>query len=260
MNNPSFHLMKWYLDVTTEKGECFIGYAATLRWRRISMGYKGFIYLDSKGAVRKSNTFRSLRLPEIKDNDVVWRTSFGHGRWQNLHNEIAEMLLNTDKGWIDWHCVGPKVKASFQMIDGKPIEGLGYVEKMELTLPPWQIPIDTLCWGRYVSESYSLIWIEWKGAIPKIRIFLNGNGFEHGIIDNRQISFGDFTLNMETGTTLRAGSIGSTIFARFKSIMVLFPLSIFKLRENKWTGKATLLQLGKAIDNGYYIHEEVHWK
>jgi hypothetical protein len=259
MNHRPFHLTKWYLDITTESGECFIGYAVNIRWNKIDLSYKGYILLTDNGAIRKSSSFRSFQAPEVTDHCGIWKTSFGSGHWKGLDGPIEEMLLDNNDGLINWSCVIPKAKASFKLNGHAEIEGLGYVEKMELTLPPWEIPITTLYWGRYLSQSYSLIWIEWKGPLPKVLIFLNGKKYQEGVIDNERISFGGYTLNMDTQTTLRTGSIGSTIFGRFRKIMALFPVAIFRMEENKWTGKATLLKSNMIIDSGRYIHEEVDW-
>jgi hypothetical protein len=259
MSQP-FRLTKWYLDITTEEGTCFIGYAAMLQWKRISIGYKGYLYLDHQKSVHKSNSFQSSRLPEMLDDVVRWQTDYGTGTWHRLDPAIDETLLHTPQGIIHWNCALPRSNASFKRKNGNTIAGLGYAEKMELTLPPWDIPIDTLYWGRYVSASNSVVWIEWKGPVPKLLIFLNGTKYEAGTIDNTGITFGSYTLRMTTRTTLRAGSIGATVFARFRKIMALFPLSIFRLQENKWTGTATLSTSENVTEEGKYIHEEVNWK
>jgi len=260
MTSPNFQLTKWYLDITTDRGECFIGYSARIRWKKISLSYRGFILLDRKGAIHKNSSFRLSQLPLMANESLTWTTSFGTGVWQKTEGARREMLLDAETGSIDWNCVLPKAKASFKMADETVIQGLGYAEKMELTLPPWEIPITTLYWGRYLSPSNTLIWIEWKGPVPKMLVFLNGEKYTEGVVNNKQIRFGSYTLTMTTHATLRSGSIGTTVFSKFKKIMALFPLSISRLEENKWTGKATFFHAGEVIDDGRYIHEEVNWK
>ena len=84
--------------------------------------------------------------------------------------------------------------------------GLGYAECLTVTVPPWQLPIRQLRWGRFVAPDRSLAWIDWQGPFST----------SISIIDSRQIALqsacdvqvvaGDAVLQIASGISLgRAG-------------------------------------------------------
>lgn len=254
-----FELEKWYFDITNDSGEVFIGYAANLKWGKISFGYNGYLLKTIKNQVTSNSSFGKYLEPHHTISTVAWKTAFGNGTWNVKKYRIVETLLHSGAGNIEWDCISPNSLATFEM-GGKPISGNGYVEKIKMTLPPWKLPIRQLIWGRYLSEKQSIIWIEWKGPQPKQLLFHNGIKNEHAIIKTSSIQFEDYEMGFYSSISLRSGSIGNTIFSSFKEIMSFFPSRIFNLDEKKWAGRATLKHKGEAIDSGNYIHEIVDWK
>ena len=257
LKNSAFLLTKWYLDSVSPKGEVFIGYAARVRWRSIGFGYAGHILSDGSTLV-KSNRFEPGPLPVISGSSVGWTTPDLTGTWEASGKPLSQTLLDSPEGRIQWTVCCPKAN-SFVRVRNSDVKGLGYVELMEITIPPWRIPIRELYWGRFLSQSQYVIWIEWKGPVPKQLIFLNGTPVHDGAFSDDGISFDRYEVVIKTRTLLRSGSISSTVFRGLRKIKALFPRSIFALQETKWTGRASLKRDGKEIDEGNYIHEKVIW-
>ncbi|MBS1555255.1 MAG: hypothetical protein JSU09_10040 [Bacteroidetes bacterium] len=254
-----FLLEKWYLDITNEEGQVFIGYAAKVKWGNTSLGYNGYLSKGLDQQISSKSSFGNFYEPKYENIDLRWRTDFGDGAWGLEGTPIIEDLLETEKGGIVWSCLLQKSMATFKLREAT-ITGLGYVEKIQLTLPPWQFPIDQLLWGRYVSQSNGIVWIEWRGSIPKKLIYFNGEPQLVSMIGDTVIHFAEYQLIFESSFNLRSGSIGNTVFSAFKNIMAMFPARVFRLTEKKFAGSATLKYKGEQVDRGSYIHEIVDWK
>ena len=82
-----------------------------------------------------------------------------------------------------WNCHHPKGLAEI-MYNGNIHKGFGYSETLFSLIKPWNLPIDELRWGRFLSDSYTLIWINWLGKYPVNKIFFNGTEFNDAIFKN----------------------------------------------------------------------------
>lgn len=252
----SFLLTKWYFDITPDQ-ETFIGYAAHVHWKKIQIGYSGYLTLIGS-ALQSYNSFKTMSIPSMDSSAIQWKANQVEALWRSLEQPIDELLLDSPKGSIRWHVLFPKAAGTFT-IGGRTFSGHGYAERMDITIPVWNIPIRKLYWGRYLSPDHTIIWIEWQGPVPKLLIYCNGKKYESGTITNSHVVFDRFELELKPGKTLRKGSIGSTIFSGVARIAALFPSSIFSLEENKWTGLGLLREGGSPLDSGRYIHEVVTW-
>ena len=259
MNQPtSFKLKKWYLDAVDARGEVFIGYAAELRWNLLSIAYHGSLGCGAEGGLSTWNSFVQAPMPVLEDQSLHWKAPGIEGDWIATAAPIMETLFETPEGRIEWRCVQPRATADLR-VGKKFLHGLGYVECIEMTVPPWKLPIHELRWGRFLSEQHHVVWIQWLGPLPKLVIHHNGARHEHGEIDETGLSFGTIRLVLSEGLPLRSGSLMSTVFARAAWIRKLLPLSILKLEERKWRSRGRLSQEGREAEIGWAIHETVKW-
>jgi hypothetical protein len=83
-------------------------------------------------------------------------------------------------------------EAEFRFSDGSVLAGPGYAEWVELRIPPWTLPIEALRWGRFLSPSTSLVWIDWKGQHPLRLILLDG-------VSVPPLAIGDRTVRTDSG-------------------------------------------------------------
>ncbi len=246
------------MDAVDERGEGFIGYAAELSWKRLSLAYHGFLRCSADGGTTSRNRFRAVPMPVQEGSTLRWKAPGIEGEWQGTAAPIQEILFETPEGRIDWRCVQPRATAELRVGKGS-IHGLGYAEYIEMSLPPWDLPIRELRWGRFLSTGHHIVWIQWLGPVPKLLIHHNGVRHEQGEIDETGISFGTTRLVFSGSLQLRSGTLFSTVLARVPWIRQLLPLSILRLDERKWRSRGHLNQQGQEAENGWVIHETVRW-
>jgi hypothetical protein len=211
-----------------ETGDLAILYSADLRWRGLSIHYGSELtYRDGLPA----RTTHSLRKSSIE----------AEGRWDAIDPPLAPTtIFESEEGAVQWSCLRPRAEASIHGVCG-----LGYMERLELTLPPWRLPIRQLRWGRFLSRKDAVIWIEWTGDYSKRLAYHNG-----ALVDPSAIAH----LRLEDPRVLREGCIGSTVLSAIPSAAKTFPGRLLAVRECKWRS------LGHFNgQQGWAIHEVVDW-
>jgi hypothetical protein len=254
-----FRLEKWYLDLADRSSErCFIGYAASLKWRKLHIGYFGFTFLNSKGEIETRNSFADHELAFNAGPVFEWKTEAFQGRWEQLRDPIRELLYQKGEKKIDWCCFQPLARAELN-IGSERINGFGYCEKMVLSFLPWKLPIQQLYWGRFLNDQVSIIWIRWIGPVPKTLIFFNSQRFVDAHVSEFEVAFDHYRLSLTNSIALRSGTLESNVFEKVPLIAKLFPASIMGLHEQKWLSRGELFQNGVSVNIGKAIHELVTW-
>jgi hypothetical protein len=136
--------------------------------------------------------------------------------------------------------------------------GLGYAERIETTLAPWNLPIRELRWGRFVSEGASLAWIDWGGPYPLRLVLHDGRVSENAAVDDAHVTTRTSLLSLERPRVLREGPIGTTALARVPLVRDALPVRLLALSETKWISRGTLHDL-HGRHEGWAIHEVVRW-
>lgn len=255
-----FRIEKWYFDAHTDDGDAFIGYAARLTWKSVNVHYNGYTFSPSNSSkIFNANSFSSGKFPDRNGNVISWKFNKVEAQWHKEDEAFGELLLNEEKGQINWDVLLPSAKAIIKFNTDKIRHGVGYVEKIVLTLPPWDIPIQELFWGRFLGPKHTLIWIRWRGPVPKFLVYFKGERYCAGDISTDKIQFENYSLDFTSKRTLRKGTILETVFKRFPAIARMFPRKIFSLTENKWLSDAVLTHNGNVLCYGKAIHEHVIW-
>jgi len=133
------------------------------------------------------------------------------------------------------------------------------VECLELTFPPWQLGLEHLDWGRYVSDTDQLTWIRWRGANPLELAILNGDVTRQVRVDGNRVTAGNSTLELTDNRVIRDGMLGSTVLEKLPSVLQVAPVQMLQLHERKWLSRGRLTSLHRAPSNGWSIHEQVAW-
>jgi hypothetical protein len=252
----SFLLSKWYLDVVDRSGNGLIAYQADLSWGRLRLRYDGLIPIGQPG-FRERGNFRSASAVTESIGLLSWSADTVSGTWVRRSPEVSHELLHSKEGTVCWRCAQPSSDVCVHMGD-QELKGLGYAEKLDLSLAPWRLPIRELLWGRYVSPQHALTWIRWSGPEPRVILFFNGHRVEPIQVTASEISFADYSLRLPS-TVVRDGTLGDTVLRGAGRLKALLPRSIFSLREEKWGGPAELWKGQIKTDTGYVIHERVLW-
>jgi hypothetical protein len=200
-------------------------------------------------------------IPVEKDATISWQSNaLGIiGNWERLDPTYETTIFKSSEGAITWHCLHPRSRATVNLGRGKVVQGLGYVERLEMTLAPWKLPIRELRWGRFLSDSDSLVWIDWKGSYSCRIVLQNGILGRATTIDEDEVRLNRHGgLRLAPGDVLRKGVLGETALSVIPGLSRLFPRKILEARECKWRSRAEL-RLGDSSSSGWAIHEVVTW-
>ena len=255
---PTFTLVKWYMDCVTEIGETAILYCADLRWRGIHASYSSVLLADG-GAISNRSSMKRYRLSSDLERIVVEFPQLGvTGTWKATTAPPVQHTVYEDfRGSVMWNCLQPAWYAHVTIGD-RELDGLGYAECLTLTLPPWQLPLRQLRWGRFVSPQDSLAWIDWQGPYSTSISVHNGRKGEPFSISDSTIAVSGATLHIDELRPLRSGRLGSTILPGAPMLRKLLPHSLFDIEEMKWRSRGAL-DTKDHQSTGWVIHEVVDW-
>jgi hypothetical protein len=190
--------------------------------------------------------------------------------WHPLTPAVERTILATEQGLVRWECLQPAARVELCLRDksGREREtcGLGYAERVTLTMAPWRLPIRELRWGRFVSfpddegRHASVVWIDWRGE-HSVRLALRDGRLEPRVIvaDDR-VGFEDGSvLALGPRDALREGALGATVLAAVPLLRGTVPGRMLGVEEHKWRSRGVLEVPGRPAVEGWAIHEVVCW-
>lgn len=256
-------LCKYYLDAVDADGAGCLCYAASIDGFGLRATAAGILDWDSgpEALPRQRRTLRG-QLPHMDGKGAQWncRALSIEGGWQGtLHSVAEEVLWKGNGGSVRWCALAPCAQASVRL-GTKLVRGLGYVERLELDVRPWELPIDTLRWGRFAAEGQSAIWIEWEQEGRQRWLWHNGEPFRIKRLNERELAWADWTLELEAGKPLRVGKLSDTVLARWPGLGTLLPPQLRGLDEAKFLSRARLAKAGRSVASGFSIHEHVRFR
>jgi hypothetical protein len=177
------------------------------------------------------------------------------GEWRADAPEIHETIFASDAGSIEWHCLMPRAQTCVHQV-----AGLGYAERLDMTIAPWKLPIRILRWGRFVTLSDWIVWIDWLGDFTRRIVYRNGEMACASLLDDDRIEFRDGArLTMDRSLVLRDGPLGATALAVIPGVQDTFPARLLRVSECKWRSRGRLDRPGMPPVEGWAIHERVEW-
>jgi len=253
------------MDAVDNDGQVFIGYWAMLRWGLLSLHYHGYLHKRPGEPVKQLNRFRRSPSPVLHGDRLVWQTSCISTSWQRRTPSIRQQLLTNAHGTVDWFAVMPSASVMIQWQDGSVLTGLGYVEQLEMTIPPWNLPIQRLHWGRAINDNETVVWIRWESNTAPFSVVYHANAgqvaqcYHHDLqIEEDNVVFGGYHLMLQRSEPLRSGIISETVFQQLGWLKWIFPQSIRQLQETKWLSRG-LLEFQQNTSDSWGIHEVVDW-
>ena len=259
MHTGPFTLVKWYMDCVSDAGEAAIVYFGDLRWRGLHATLGSVL---ESGAEAKARTRTSLGRYRISHDGHELMVEHARlkvsGTWQAISSPVQRTVYEEGAGSIVWNCMQPGSRVRLS-IGERELAGLGYAECLNLTLPSWRLPIRFLRWGRFVSGDHALAWVDWQGPYSTRFAVLDGRACGLISASESEVVTGEASLKIETGDSLRAGRLSSTILSGAPALKRLFPASLFNIREEKWKSRGTLACSGQT-SQGWVIHEVVEWE
>ena len=258
-----FRLVKWYCDVVSEEGAGAILYSARLSWGVLRLGYAAVRTFSPREPPREQASGRGVEPPRLAGDELVWRSGplRANGWWHRDAPPLERRLVEGPAGMVHWHCHMPRARATLQVGDTR-IDGLGYVECLRLGLPPWELGLRTLRWGRHLSREHWLVWILWEGIETRRWVWLDGleqptaapgEGSLPGLAEGRRLVLG------EGGSDLGERPVLATIRGPLPGLARRLAGPVGRMREHKRLAPSTILRSDRALDHGWTIHEVVEW-
>lgn len=261
--DTGFYLSKWYLDCVADNGDTFTSYAALLRWRILTLHYSSFLFFSRRTGMLTKTSLRRHAPPCPEDGTIRWVSAplAIEGSWTQDADPIEQQLLDSPDGAVTWSCMQPRAKAHVLLGGQTEMRGLGYAEHMKMTIRPWRLPIRELRWGRFLSETDAVVWIDWIGNLPQTYVFHNGRLDAGGAVTDREIisSDGKKRLSLTGGSVLREGALGSTVLAAVPGMNLITPLRTLRTHERKWRSHGVFTHDSEPLSDGWAIHELVRF-
>ena len=208
------------------------------------------------------SSFSRVAEPEVRGGLITWRAdALGCSiTGQAEQAPFGVRLLDRDDGTVDWQCQACPAQMQVTMSDGTVLSGLGYAERLTLSLPPWRLPIDELRWGRWIAADggRSLVWIDWRGVQPLTAVFVDGVRQGAATVDDDRITAADAILVLTNQRTLHRRALRDVIGA-VGPLARVFPTSWLDVEDCKWMSLGTLQVAGARPESGWAIHEHVRF-
>ena len=254
-----FSLRKWYLDAADERGRVFIGYWATTSWKGLSLHFFQHLWIAQGGQLRSFGSFASSPEPQWQEEGVLrWPLPGLRGEWHASRVQgLSEQLLADQQGGIRWVCHQPKAWAKVDGREGS-LEGWGYTECIEISIPPWKLPIKTLYWGRCHSASHYLVWIKWEGPSHQSLLWHNGQRLEDFSVSDAGVKAVPAAFEIDESLTLRKGTIGRSVFRALGPLAWLVPSKTRRIHEHKLYGTGRIVTQSDS-QPATAIFEKVEW-
>jgi len=254
---PSFRASKWYLDCVSDSGDVSILYTGRAKWGAFELCYSSILE-EEGGRTASRVSFAPEPEPVVSGETASWRSArlAVEGTWRADAEEVRCVLYCCEAGSVEWRCLMPRATARIGTCSG-----LGYVEHLALSVAPWKLPIQTLRWGRFLSSSEWIVWIEWKGEVSRTVVYRSGRLERTLAIEDAAIQFADGSrLNMDQTLTIREGPLGSTALAALPGVRHSVPGQILRTLEHKWRSRARFTGRDGKQAEGWAIHERVEWR
>jgi hypothetical protein len=256
-----YNIEKLYLDCIDDSGNCFIIYRAELNFSFLSLYYSGLIYSDPEGSSFEKSAIGDSGKTAIDDLlHLSLKTLKIEGSWKRYDTPFAISLYkDSENNELIWNCHHPKSRAEIKY-NGHISTGPGYAETLSLPIKPWNLPIDELRWGRFLSDTFTVIWINWKGKVPLNRLFLNGAEYNDAIFKDDIITFGDGIYQLEFSEihVIRKGKL-LNLFSGIPYLKFLFNRRILNTMEIKYKAKTIFSKNGAFPKKGWSLFEIVTW-
>jgi hypothetical protein len=252
----SFQLSKWYLDCVTDSGDVSIAYTGKVHWGRLHVHYSSLLE-STVNQVKVRHSIRACNEPEVKQDSVCWRGNVFRvdGYWQADSAELRETILRCEQGLIEWRCLMPRARATFGFRSG-----WGYAEHLRMSIPPWQLPIETLRWGRFSNPTDWVVWMDWQGEYSRRIVYWNGKPVQTEKLQDERIRLVDgTTLCLDRSLVIRDGPLGTTTLSAIPGLGKTLPAGLLKVHESKWRSRARLQRPNGLATEGWAIHERVTW-
>lgn len=260
-----FRLSKWYFDGISEDGRVLIAYSARLQWGGFSVPYSSYLYLPPQGPCRVKSRFSAVSEPQEDGRRITWEDGGFRlqGTWEGQAPPLEATLFESEEGSVQWHCRQPAARCRILLGDEAPLEGWGYAERLDMSIPPWKLGFQTLRWGRFAHPEAPLVWIDWSGPVNRQWVFDGRERVGHAVVHdayvelppvNKRLVLKDPVVLEET---LKIREVVGSLLRWLPGFDGVAPLAFLNAREVKWRSAGRLVVDGTVRQSGWVIHERI---
>ncbi len=291
-----FHLKKWYVDlITNERDITLYIYFIMTKIAGFSSGIVSAHLIRNDGftlqaSQKVKNHFidqekRILfdgNILENKNGSSTIHVDLNTIRADLQYYSIGDSWIPTDQGrlllvknnFLAWHVPQPSAKVQGTIsIDSQTlkVEGYGYQDIVEMTIPPWRLPVTELLWGRAYIDPYTIVYDQVKmkdgGCLQYVLLqkrdepLLNDNAFSIHTDPNdheTNISHNAFSLRLKQRQVLHESAISTNEFLKPKLKRNFLSKISGNPLERKIVSDAVLMIDGTQY-SGTALHEHVVW-
>jgi hypothetical protein len=257
-----FRIEKLYLDCIDDVGNCFIIYRVKIKLSLFKVFYSGMIFQESNGDTIEISSYKKTSEPIISELLVFYNHYLGtRGTWKRTVNTLPPFIFKDERNHeLIWNCHHPGALAELTYED-QTFRGFGYAETLTTTIKPWNLPIDELLWGRFLSEYYTITWVIWKGKHHLNKLFINGKEYTDPVFEPDRIKFGngDYELVFNKISVIKKEKL-SYLFSEMPWIRLFIKRGFSDSVENKFKAKSTLHSNSNVTATGWSLYEVVQWK
>ena len=179
------------------------------------------------------------------------------GEWRARGTPAEETILASPAGEVRWSCLQPRSAVSLHL-RGEALAGDGYLEHLLVTIPPWELPLRELRWGRFHGGDRVAVWIDWRGPHERRVGILDGARVAASASD-AEVTLGDARLELGERHVLRTGPLGTTALRGIPVLGDRLPARMLAVDETKWLCRGRLSSPGATAVDGWCVHEVVRW-
>lgn len=255
-----FSLVKWYLDCLDEDGRAIVGYWVEAAWQQASLTWESVdLYRGPLPPVHRWSLRRST--PPQTGAGLCWDApALGCAATiEPRQPRFTARLLEGEDGIVDWSVEVPVGRVTVKLDGEETVLGQGYAERLSMTVAPGRLPITTLRWGRWGSAdcARSLVWIDWRGALPRTWVFLDGRLQPGATVSDSAVGGEGFTLELEPRQRLVHRGLNELV-QPVPALRSVLPQSLLALSETKWAGTGRLSAPGAHQVTAPALYEIVH--
>ena len=250
-----FAFTKWYFDCLDREGRLAICYWTLLQWRRLRIAWSGVTLCAPGERARTRSSVVPCPGPVTAGALTQWScrrlrcdVELSGGTGPMASQQLASGLV--------WSCVAPAANAIVRGDDTR-MHGTGYAERIELSVPPWQLGIERLRWGRWIGDgaTRSVVWIEWNDSPQQRWVFLDGTRVAAAGVSEDTVSAGAATLHLGDPTVMIDRRLGATV-RKVPALRAVAPRWLLAGHEQRRTRTGTLRD-GAAVTHGTIVDELV---
>jgi hypothetical protein len=263
MADPSdggFRLTKWYMDCREADGRVAIAYWASLTWRSFGLTWSSVAVYDAGAPVRRTSGLGRSAEPCLDGRRLTWRDPGIEAAVDAdvLQTGASVRLFARGEGRLEWTCAAPAAEVRVRASGGTTVQGRGYVEHLVLTLPPWQLPIRELRWGRWIAAeaSRSLVWIDWRGPAPATWVLRNGALCPGATVSDTEVRAGGDVVAIGARQLLHSQRLDD-VLGGIAPLRGLLPPALLAIEDTRWACDAPLRSSDGAAVPGSAIAELV---